>query len=121
MSSYIQVPLDDGTSVLVEVTEEELSADGGVKKAGLRDMVNKQVAEAQTSLNEAFQHMLSANVHAFIQAVQRVPTMPIEAEMTFGLKFTGQAGNVVIAQAGGEVNYTIRLLWRREAKIPDAH
>jgi len=32
-------------------------------------------------------------------------------ELSFGLKATGELGNIAIAKASGEANFTIRLLW----------
>lgn len=40
------------------------------------------------------------------------------AEMTFGLKATGEAGYeaAAVARAGGEATYTITLTWKRETE-----
>jgi len=106
---------------MVEVEEEALPSPQGVQKAGLREMVGKQVAEARTSLEDVFQQAIRYNAQAFIASVRSLPTLPNEAEMTFGLKITGQAGNVAVGQVGGEVNYLIKLTWKREMKDQDAH
>jgi NTP-dependent ternary system trypsin peptidase co-occuring protein len=37
---------------------------------------------------------------------------PEEVELTFGLKATGEAGNIAVAKVGGEATFEIRLLWR---------
>lgn len=123
MVDYIQFTSDDGGSMLVEVTEEELPSEGGVQKAGLREMVDKRVAIARTSFEAAIQQTIRYNAEAFIQSVSSLATLPSEAEITFGLKVTGEAGNVAVGQVGGEANYTIRLTWKREMKDkePDEH
>ncbi len=123
MADYIQFTADDGGNMLVEVTEEEIPSEGGVQKAGLREMVDKRVAVARTSFEEAVQRTIRYNAQAFIQSVSSLPILPSEAEITFGLKVTGEAGNVAVGQVGGEANYTIKLTWKRETKDkePDEH
>ena len=49
MVGYIQFTSDDGSTMLVEVEEGEIVSQKGVQKAGLREMVSKQVAEAHTN------------------------------------------------------------------------
>jgi hypothetical protein len=33
-------------------------------------------------------------------------------EISFGLKATGEAGNVAIGKAGSEANFTVKLVWK---------
>jgi Trypsin-co-occurring domain 1 len=112
VADYIQFTSTDGNKLLVEVEEGEVSSQKGVQKAGLREMASKTVAEAQTSFENAIQY----NAQVFLQSVLGMPILPGEAEITFGLKITGEVGNVAVAKAGGEANYTIRLTWKRETK-----
>ncbi len=116
MVGYIQFTSGDGSTMLVEVEEGEVLSQKGVQKAGLREMVNKQVAEARTSFEDAIQQVIRYNAQAFMQAVDGLPALPDEAEITFGLKITGEAGNVAVGRVGGEANYMIRLTWKRETK-----
>ena len=116
MADYIQFISSDGGSILVEVEEEEVSAQMGVQKAGLREITGKAVATAQVTFQDALERMLEYNAQAFIQSVRRLPILPNEAELTFGLNATGEVGNLAIAKAGVEANYTVRLTWKREDK-----
>jgi hypothetical protein len=34
-------------------------------------------------------------------------------EITFGLKATGEAGNLAVGKVAGESNYQVRMLWKR--------
>ena len=54
-----------------------------------------------------------AHVH-----VRKLPELdqPETMEITFGLKATGEVGNVAVARGVGEANYTITLTWKRETK-----
>ena len=116
MADYIQFTSADGNTLLVEVDEGEVSSQQGVQKAGLREMAGKSVAVAQTSFENAIQHAMHYNAQVFLQSVVSLPILPSEAEITFGLKITGEVGNVAVGKAGGETNYTIRLTWKRETK-----
>src|SRR5215469_15179605 len=118
MADYIQFTSADGNTMLVEVDEGELSSQQGVQKAGLREMAGKSVAVAQTSFEQAIQQAIRYNAQVFLQSVIDLPILPSEAEITFGLKITGEVGNVAVGKAGGETNYTIRLIWKRETKGP---
>ena len=35
----------------------------------------------------------------------------LPAEVGFGLKVTGEVGNVAVARAGGEANYDVKFIW----------
>jgi len=116
MADYIQFTSGDGNSLLVEVDEGEVVSQQGIQKAGLREMAGKSVAVAQTSFEHAIQQAMRYNAQVFLQSVVNLPILPSEAEITFGLKITGEVGNVAVGKAGGETNYTIRLTWKRETK-----
>jgi Trypsin-co-occurring domain 1 len=116
MADYIQFTSGDGNSLLVEVDEGEVASQQGIQKAGLREMAGKSVAVAQTSFEHAIQQAMRYNAQVFLQSVVNLPILPSEAEITFGLKITGEVGNVAVGKAGGETNYTIRLTWKRETK-----
>ncbi len=116
MADYIQFTSADGNSLLVEVDEGEVSSQQGSQKAGLREMAGQSVAVAQTSFENAIQQAMRYNAQVFLQSVVSLPILPSEAEITFGLKITGEVGNVAVGKAGGETNYTIRLTWKRETK-----
>ena len=113
MADYIQFTSADGNTMLVEVDEAEVSSQQGIQKAGLREIASKSVAVAQTSFENAIQHAMRYNAQVFLQAITGLPVLPDEAEITFGLKITGEVGNVAVGKAGGETNYTIRLIWKR--------
>lgn len=116
MADYIQFTSPDGDSLLVEVDESEVSAQQHIQKAGLREMASKSVGVAQTSFEQAIQQTMRYNAQVFLQSIVNLPILPSEAEITFGLKITGEVGNVAVGKAGGETNYTIRLTWKRETK-----
>ncbi len=116
MADYIQFVSADGSTILVEVDEGEISSTKAIQKAGLREIASKQIAIAQNSFQDAIEQAISHNAEAFIQVISGLAVLPHEAEITFGLKITGEAGNVAVGKIGGEANYTIKLTWQRETK-----
>ena len=117
MTSYIEFE-GSGGPVLFEVDSQELRTEPGVTKAGLRDVFKKNnVAEAKTSLDDALQASLVANASALDSAVGKLDRRPKEVELTFGLKATGEFGNVVVAKATAEATLQIRILWKDDTKV----
>jgi hypothetical protein len=96
--------------LLVEVQEAE--APRGIAKAGLRDAAEKTIAQAKTLLDDAIRTALSTSAIAFYNAIQSLPTPPTETEISFGLKITGEVGNIAISKAGAEANYNVKLIWK---------
>jgi hypothetical protein len=111
MANYIQYTTSDGSTVLVEVESEEVAPPNGMVKAGVADTMQKTVAQAQATFEGALDRVVRQNAQALIQSVRNLDEPPNELEVTFGLKATGEVGNIAIARGGGEANFTIRLLW----------
>lgn len=118
MTNYIQFSVENqqDTSILIEIDEEDVVADDddGVVKVGIRDRLNRTVAIAQNNFSSALQHAIQANVQGLIDAVHSLPDPPSEMEITFGLKATGEASNIAVGKVGGDVNYAIKLTWKRD-------
>lgn len=113
MSRYVEFRTDVGGSILVEVDDAEVTAEPGVEKAGLRDMAaGDAVARAQSSFEEAVNAAVGRSVSALADAVGSLPLTTTEVELAFALKATGEIGNLAIAKAGGEANFSVRLTWR---------
>jgi hypothetical protein len=118
MTRYIQFQTDDADnfSILVEVDQQEVIPPPGLVKAGIQKNLEGAIAMAQTTFAAAIKGVIQHNVQAFIEAVHSLPEPPTEVEITFGLKATGEMGNVAIGKTGGEVNYTVKLAWKQVPK-----
>ncbi|HBL12147.1 MAG TPA: hypothetical protein DD379_12200 [Cyanobacteria bacterium UBA11162] len=118
MARYIEFTTDseNGETILVEVDKEEVSPPQGLVKAGIKEKLRDTVGIAQKTFSEAVKTAIKANVQTFIEAVNALPDPPTEVEITFGLKATGEAGNVAIGKTTGEVNYTVKLAWKQLPK-----
>jgi hypothetical protein len=116
MTRYIEFPTDDDGTLLVEVEPGEVTPQPGVVKAGLKEAAEKTVAVAQSIFEGALDRVVRHNAEAFIRSVNALTHPPDELEVTFGLKATGEVGNFAIAKGGSDLNFTVKLSWKRQAK-----
>lgn len=121
MAQYIQFDGAHQASLLVEVQPDEVTALPGVVKAGLGDKVERTVVQAQALFTGALGNAVHQAAEALIDSMEGLPASINQVEMTFGLKVTGEVGNMAIAKAGGEVNFTVKLMWERQEKSNEQH
>lgn len=112
MANYIQFSTEDKGEILIEVEEAELAPLPGVVKAGLGEKIQESLVKAQDKFDQAFERVIKINAQALTQAIQSLPNPPSEIELTFGIKATGEAGNLAIAKVSGDTNYSIKLTWK---------
>jgi hypothetical protein len=116
MSHYIEY--QDG--VLVEVESDEVAPPDGVAKAGLRDHLRRGeavVANAENSFADAIKSGVDHVAGAVDKAIRGLGTKPGEVEVTFGLKATGEIGNIAVGKAGAEANIQVRLKWTHVPEV----
>lgn len=111
-SHYVQFTTADGQTMLVEADVTDVTPPPGVVKAGIGDKLKETIATARDSLDQAMRRAVSCNAQAIIEAVQSLPRPPTEIEITFGLKVTGEAGNIAVGKVGSDINYQVRLAWK---------
>jgi len=126
MAGYLQFHSAEG-EVLVEVDElQGLSATAeenaglqptGEQNAGLRQWVRDHaggvMAVARSGFEEAVQQAIHLNVPAFLAAAETLEKPPAEMDITFGLKGTGEVGNLAVGKVTGECNYQVKMVWKR--------
>jgi hypothetical protein len=110
MKKLIEFPLEDGTSMLVEVEESD---EGRLVKASLGDTIVK----AQQTLEKSLEKVRPA-AQFVIQQLRKLHDAPDEIQVAFGLKLSAEAG-AVLAAAGAEANYTVTLKWVKETAKAD--
>jgi hypothetical protein len=102
----IEFPLEDGTSMAVEV--DEPGTEGMVRAAR-----PGEITEKATQTFEAALERLKPAAAAIISQLRGVSDPPEQIGVEFGVKLSAGAG-AVIASAGAEANYKVTLTWRRE-------
>jgi hypothetical protein len=115
MPTYLQF-ISGEDEVLVEVDAAEVYSPTGEQNAGLRQWVKEQagevVAVAQSGFEEAVRRAVRLNVPAFLAAAEALEKPPAEMEITFGLKATGEVGNLAVGKVAGECNYQVKMIWK---------
>jgi len=111
MTHYLEFATEDGGKILVEVDDKEVTRQGGIQKAGVKEVLQGAVAQAKTTIDAALKTAVQYNASAFLKAISELIDAPDEVEMTFGLKGTAEAGNLAIAKVAGEASYSIKLKW----------
>jgi len=102
-TQIIEYPLQDGTSVLIEV------ADDG-QQGNWRDASTETVlSRANDTLESAIERVKPA-AQAIISRLSTLSERPTEIELEFGIKFSAQAG-AIIASGSVEANYVVKLKW----------
>jgi hypothetical protein len=106
----LEMPLEEGGCVHVEVLGEEPEASGLVPAA--RRPALATAAAAELSFEQALDRVRPA-ADALIARLRTLATRPDEVEVTFGLRMSARAG-AVIAVSGAEANFTVALRWTRD-------
>ena len=106
MKRLVEFPLEDGSTILVEVDEPE--GPGGAVQVR-RD--SKTVEKAKQTF-EAALDKIKPTANAVISKLRNLYDAPDEVTVEFGLKLSGEAG-VVLASAGVEANYKVTLTWKK--------
>jgi hypothetical protein len=111
----VEVELDGGGSVFVEVPDDEPSS-GMVGGAGRILDTAHPVRGVTETLQEALGRIRPA-LEAVVGQVRGLASPPDRVSIEFGIKVTAEAG-VVIAKAATEANFTVSAEWTREGVPP---
>ena len=109
MGTVVKMPLEDGSTVLVEVAEDEQR----LQRAGRAASVVRDSAE---TLEEALRRVKPA-VATVLHQIRDLATPPDTVKIEFGVKLTAEAG-VVIAKAATEANFKLSLEWSAAKRPP---
>lgn len=108
MRRLIEFPLEDGSSVWVEVEE--------IERPGMVPAVREEgVPERSQQTFEAALEKVRSFAGAIINKLRALSDPPDEVEVEFGLKLNAKAG-AILAIASTEANYRVTLTWKREDK-----
>jgi Trypsin-co-occurring domain 1 len=105
VTTYVEVPLPDGGSLIVEQ-----SGDGeGIVRAGrVRDVATMATETLESALDR-----LRGAAEAINAKMQDLSMAPSDITVEFGVKL-GTAVGVVIANSNVEANLTVTLHWARK-------
>jgi len=105
MKHLIEFPLEDGTSLLVEVDESE---EEGLTRVSRHDP--GVIERAQQTFEKSLDRVRPAAQY-ILEKLRTLHDSPDEIEVEFGLKLSAGSGVIL---AAGEANYTVKLKWAKE-------
>jgi hypothetical protein len=103
VARFVEVPLPDGESLVVEATEEPGDE---VVRAGYARELTADIAE---SFEGALERVRRAAAVVF-DRMRSIEHQPDEVSVEFAIKLGAEAG-VVIAKSAVEANLTVRVRW----------
>ncbi len=111
MQNYVKFQLEDGTEVYIESGETPKGASGLIPSKGA-------VAADQSghSFEKAFESIRKMAGTMVAELHTGFSEPPSEVSVSFGLKASGELGNLVVARTGIDVNYNISVRWSKEGK-----
>lgn len=107
MKRLIEFPLEDGSTILVEVDEPESA--GGTARVSRGD---KTVAKANQTFESALDK-IKPTANAVISKLRDLIEQPDEICVEFGLKFNAKS-DIILASAGIEANFKVTLKWQKD-------
>ena len=117
---YIEFPLEDGGSILIETPDQQEKIQSGFVKGGQSEAAQEASVHAGQSYDASVENVRKA-ADLLVTKLRSLSTPPDEMSVTFGLKASGDLGNLAIGKVGAEVNYAVTLRWRKEEKKSDEH
>ena len=109
MKQLVEFPLEDGSSILVEVDEAESA--GKTARVARGDKI---VKKANQNFEKALDRV-KPTANAVISKLRDLIEEPGEIGVEFGIKLSAESG-VVIASAGIEANFKVTLKWTNLGK-----
>jgi len=119
MPTYIEYELENGGTVIVEVgdavTQGGTAMGGGLEPVSVRG--EKTVVEKAGQTFESAVSSVQNAANILLTKLKSLHDAPDEIEITFGFKASGElGGNFVMAKAGVEANYNVKLVWKKGSK-----
>lgn len=111
MTSYIEYSIEEGGTIILELDKygDVGQLSGQVVPGGRGPDV--LIAKAENTFNSAVDGVRNA-ANTLVYQLKSLHDAPDEIEVSFGLKAIGElGGSLVVAKAGLEANYTVKLTW----------
>jgi hypothetical protein len=108
---YIEFPLENGGSILVESTDDPVRTSAGFLKSENASPDNAQ--KASQSFDASVESMRQA-AELMVTKLRSLSAPPDEIDVHFSLKASGEVGSLAVGKLGGDANYSITLKWRAD-------
>jgi len=111
MARYVEFPLEDGGSILIEAADEPAKTQAGFQRTGAGEAVKDAPQPAKQTFDASLENVYKS-ADLLVKKLRSLSDPPDEMEVVFCLKASGELGNIVIGKAGDEANYTVTLKWK---------
>ena len=118
MTEYIPFRLndEDDAIILIEVKPNEPTGPVYRGESQVRKTIALVGEQAKVSLSSAMDNVRASAIVVLSKMKEiKLSERPSRIELEFGIKLDAAAG-AIIAQAGTEVNYTVKLIWENQPK-----
>ena len=115
---YIEFPLEAGGTILIETPDLQERLQSGFVKGGQNDAAKEAAIAASQSFDASVENVRRA-ADLLVGKLRSISAPPDELTVSFGLKASGDLGNLAIGKVGGEANYAVTLKWKKEDKKAD--
>jgi hypothetical protein len=112
---YVEFPLEEGGSILIETPDQQEKVQSGFVKAGPGEAGREVALQAGRSFDASVENIRRA-AELLVNKLRAISMPPDEMTVSFGLKASGDLGNLAIGKVGGESNYAVTLKWKKEDK-----
>lgn len=122
MVALVQVPLDGGGTMLVQLSDEPglgpvagsqpVTRTGPVHAGRVQDQVEEIVTQTSLTLRSALEPLAQMSRQVLEQFAE---SSPQEVEVQFGVALTAEAG-AVLTKAGAACHLNVTLTWKQSAK-----
>lgn len=109
MRRLVEMPVAAGGSITVEVEDH-----GGMRGMRGGDRGSELIERGSRTLEESAEAITPA-LRGLLGELRGVSSELSQIELELGLKLTGEAG-MVVARAGAEANFLVRLTWTRSTE-----
>lgn len=106
MTRLVEYPLQDGSTILVEVEDLQRPGIGRVARGSGGEIIDR----AKQTFEQVVASIRPA-ANAILAQLRSLATQPDEIEVEFGLGISGEAG-AFIAKASTEANIKVTLTWK---------
>ena len=116
--AYLVFEGGDGP-MLVELGSQEVQQTPGVLKAGISERLQDNLAKAHDTFDHALTALIRGSAGAFVRAAKALEDVPDQIEIQFGIKATGEVGNLAVGKLSGDANYSVKLTWSTPSALAD--
>ncbi len=110
MPNFIEVHLDDNTTIYLETTKDEIQKAEGELFTPVAS--NGHIIEKAKDFLDATFNQIKVFSSEIANAINNIDVSPDEFEVEFGVKFAADAG-IIISSVSSEASITVKLKWAR--------